>query len=93
MLQFETLIRNYFLVLYSITLSNLYTQIDGYVQSNVDNVQIYHVHKHPDTNLRFYLILYSLKLLTSRNSCLQLAFGYMFTVVKVFTFDNFRYNH
>ena len=42
----------------TITVSNLYTQIDGYVQKNQFwGVQVHHVHKHSHTNLRFYLIL------------------------------------
>ena len=42
----------------SITLSNLYTQIDGYVQKfQYRGVQICHVNQHLDTNLKFYLIL------------------------------------
>ena len=41
-----------------VTLANLYTQIDEYVQKiQYWGVQIYQFYKHSDTNLRFYLIL------------------------------------
>ena len=41
-----------------VTLSNLHTQIDGYLQKEQYwGVQIYHIYKYPDTKLRFYLTL------------------------------------
>ena len=69
------------------TLSNLYIQVKPYWV-----VQIYHVYKHSDTNLMFYLILSQFKLLTSGSSYIQLPYAPIFTVAQVFTFKNFYYN-
>ena len=70
-----------------ITLANLYTQIDEYVQEiQYWGVHIYQFYKHSDTNLRFCLNLLQFKLQTSGNS------AHMFTVVQVFALENFQYN-
>ena len=53
-------------------------QIDGYVQKIPNwGVHIYQFYKHPDTNLRFCLILRQLKLLTSGNSYIQLPYAHV----------------
>ena len=63
----------------------------GYVQKT--QILSVEMSKHLDTNLRFYLILKQLKLFISGNNYIQLPYVYMFTVVQVFSFENFQYNH
>ena len=83
-----------------ITLANLYTQIDEYVQKmQYWDVQIYQFNKHSDTNLRFYLISRQLKLQTSGNSYIQFCMHtcsllYKFLLLRFFSIIiNFLHHH